>query len=44
MKLPSVEMGSVPSRSLSLPELKGEKGIGDKINKIMGKEIPFFSL
>jgi hypothetical protein len=37
MKLPSFEMSSVPSRSSRLPELKGEKEIGDKINKIMRK-------
>jgi hypothetical protein len=37
MKLPSFEMSSVPSGSLNLPELKGEKEIGDKINKIMRK-------
>ena len=37
MKLPSFEMSSVPSGSSKLPELKGEKEIGDKINKIMRK-------
>jgi hypothetical protein len=37
MKLPSHEMSSVPSRSLSLPQLKGEKEIRGKINKIMRK-------
>ena len=37
MKLPSYEMRSVPSRSLSLPQLQGEKEIRGKINKIMRK-------